>query len=84
VNLDLASRRQIWRFAILLGFLTLSSLAMPAEHRLPTLAQMAFLAAGIEAGLACLKRDRLNGASLNHWDAAAGLAGISSLALGVS
>ncbi len=84
MNLDLASQRQIWRFAILIAFLTLSSLAMPAEHRLRTLAQMAFLAAGIEVGLACLKGDRLNGDSLNHWDAAAGLAGVSSFALEIS
>ena len=84
MNLDLVSQRQIWRFAILVVFLALSSLAMPPDRRLQTLAQLAFLAAGIETGLACLKRDRLNGDSLNHWDAAAGLLGVSSLVLGIS
>ena len=84
MTLDLASRRQIWRFAILTFFLILSALAMPAGHRLVILSQMAFLATGIEAGLACLRRDRLNGQSLNHWDAAAALAGVSSFALGIS
>lgn len=84
MSLDLASKRQIWRFAILISLLTLSSLALPAGRRLPTLSTMAFLAAGIEAVLACLWRDRLNGASLNHWDAAVALMGVSSFALGLS
>ncbi len=84
MSLDIASRRQIWRFAILTCFLTLSALAMPSGHRLLTFSQMAFLAAGIEVGLACLRRNRLNGESLNHWDAAAALAGVSSFALGIS
>ncbi len=78
------SRRQIWRFAILTFFLALSALTTPAGHRLLILSQTAFLAAGIEAGLACLRRDRVNGESLNHWDAAAALAGVSSFALGIS
>lgn len=84
MSLDFASRRQIWRFAILTVFLILSALAMPSGHRLQTLSQMAFLAAGIETGLACLRRNRLNGSSLNHWDAAVALAGVSSFALGIS
>lgn len=84
MSLDFASRRQIWRLAVLLLLLTSSSVALPAERRLPTLSTMAFLAAGIEAVLACLWRDRLNGESLNHWDAAAALLGVSSFAAGIS
>ncbi len=84
MSIDAASRRQIWRFAILACFLSLSAFAMPSQDRLPVLAQMAFLAAGIEVGLACLRRDRLNGDSLNQWDSAAALAGLCSFALGIS
>lgn len=84
MSLDFASRRQIQRFAILTVFLILSALAVPSGHRLQTLSQMAFLAAGIEVGLACLRRNRLHGDSLNHWDSATALAGVSSFALGIS
>jgi hypothetical protein len=84
MSLDFASRRQLWRFAILTLFLTVSALAMPSGERLPVLSQMAILAAGIEGGLACLRRDRLNGQSLNHWDSAVALAGLSSFAHGMS
>ncbi len=84
MSLDFASRRQIWRFAILAVFITLSALAMPSGHRLQVVSQMAFLAAGIEIGLACLRRDRLNARSLNHWDSAVALAGLSSFAFGIS
>jgi len=84
MSLDFDSRRQVWRFAILASFLTLSASATPSGQRLAVLWQMTLLAAGIEAALACMWRDRLNGESLNHWDSAAALAGISSLALGIS
>jgi hypothetical protein len=84
VILDFAARRQIWRFTILTFFLTVSVFAMPSGHRPEVLSQMAFLAACIEVGLACLKRDRLNGRSLNHWDPATALAGLCSIALGIS
>jgi hypothetical protein len=83
-SLDLVSQRQIWRFAIVVACLALSSLAMPSHDRLLTFARMAFLASGIEVGFGCLRRNRISDESLNHWDAAAALAGISSLALGVS
>jgi len=81
-GLDVASHQQISRFAILLALLILWSLAFRSERPLLLLSTMAFVAAGLEVVRACLRREPLNGDSLNHWDAA--FAGVSSLALGIS
>jgi len=83
-GLDLASRQQIGRFVILLSLLMLWSLGFRSERPLALLGLIALVAAGLEAVRACLRREPINGNSLNHWDAAVAFTGVSGIALGFS
>ena len=81
--LDPASRHALERCALKLAFLLAFALVpLPWEPR-PSLVQLALLFAALNGLLAWVNRERLDAASLNHWDEAAVFLGTDILIRGL-
>jgi hypothetical protein len=81
--LDPASRHALERCALKLAFLlTFALVPLPWGPR-PSLVQLALLLAALNGLLAWVNRERLDAASLNHWDEAAVFLGTDFLIRGL-